>query len=105
MIATFAFPPSDDAILRAFIDRTGVGGGLWRAARVRLGITAPEKTDLGDSLKGAIAGCILVYSLLFGVGEVLYGRPLSAAFFGAAALLAAFSMRAVLKRFEKVFEP
>ncbi len=104
VIATFAFPPADDATLRAFIDRTGVGGGLWRSARVRLGITTREKTDFADSLKGAIAGCCLVYSLLFGVGEVLYGRPLSAAAFGAVALLAAFSMRAVLRRFEKVFE-
>jgi hypothetical protein len=51
-----------------------------------------------------VSGCVLVYALLFGVGEALYGRPLSAAAFGATALLAAFSMRAVLRRFEKVFE-
>ncbi|MBK5256317.1 MAG: Na+:solute symporter [Vicinamibacteria bacterium] len=104
VMATFVFPPSDDTTLRAFIDRTGVGGGLWAAARARLGITTPQKTDFGDSLKGAIAGCFLVYSLLFGVGEILYGRWLSAAVFGAAALIAAFSMRAVLRRFERVFE-
>jgi hypothetical protein len=104
VVATFAFPPSDDATLRAFIGRTGVGGGLWRTARVRLGITSPEKTDFGDSLKGAIAGCFLVYSLLFGVGELLYGRSLSALVFGVVGVFAAFSMRAVLQRFEKVFE-
>ena len=104
VIATFAFPPADDATLRAFIDRTGVGGGLWRAARVRLGITTREKTDFADSLKGAIFGCCLVYALLFGVGEVLYARPLSAVTFAAIALAAAFSMRTVLRRFEKVFE-
>lgn len=104
VIATFAFPPSDDATLRAFIGRTGVGGGLWKAARVRLGITSPEKTDFGDSLKGAIAGCCLVYALLFGVGEFLYGRLGSAMIFGALALGAGLSMRTVLRRFEKVLE-
>lgn len=103
VIATFALPPSDDATLRAFIERTGVGGRLWKAARARLGIHSPEKTDFFDSLKGALAGCFLVYSLLFGVGEILYGRPRSAAAFGAVALLSALSMRAVLRRFEKVF--
>lgn len=103
VIATFALPPSDDATLRAFIERTGVGGRLWKAARARLGIHSPEKTDFFDSLKGALAGCFLVYSLLFEVGEILYDRPRSAAAFGAVALLSALSMRAVLRRFEKVF--
>lgn len=104
VIATFAFAPSDDATLRRFIEKTGVGGGLWRATRERLSITSPEKTHFGDSLAGAIAGCILVYALLFGVGEALYGRPGSAAVFGAVAIAAAFAMRAVLQRFERVFE-
>lgn len=104
VIATFAFPPADDATLRRFIDRTGVGGGLWRAARTRLGVTSPEKTHFGDSLSGAIAGCVLVYSLLFGVGEMLYGRPGTAALFGVMALAAGYSMRVILKRFERVFE-
>jgi Na+/proline symporter len=104
VIATFVFAPSDDGTLRRFIERTGVGGGLWRATRTRLGITSPEKTHFGDSLTGAIAGCVLVYSLLFGVGEVLYGRPGTAAIFGVVALGAGLVMRAVLQRFERVFE-
>ena len=104
VIATFVFAPSDDATLRRFIEKTGVGGGLWRATRTRLGITSPEKTHFGDSLTGAIAGCVLVYSLLFGVGEVLYGRPGTAAIFGMVALGAGLAMRAVLQRFERVFE-
>jgi SSS family solute:Na+ symporter len=104
VIATFVFAPSDDATLRRFIEKTGVGGGLWRATRTRLGITSPEKTHFGDSLTGAIAGCVLVYSLLFGVGEVLYGRPGTAAIFGVVALGAGLVMRAVLQRFERVFE-
>lgn len=104
VIATYAFAPSDDATLRRFIEKTGVGGGLWRAARTRLGITSPEKTHFGDSLQGAIAGCALVYSLLFGVGELLYGRPGPALGFGVLAFAAALGMRAVLRRFERVFE-
>lgn len=104
VMATFVFAPSDDATLRRFIEKTGVGGGLWRATRTRLGITSPEKTHFGDSLTGAIAGCVLVYSLLFGVGEVLYGRPGTAAIFGVVALGAGLVMRAVLQRFERVFE-
>lgn len=104
VIATFVFAPSDDATLRRFIEKTGVGGGLWRATRTRLGITSPEKTHFGDSLTGAIAGCVLVYSLLFGVGEVLYGRLGTAAIFGVVALGAGLVMRAVLQRFERVFE-
>jgi solute:Na+ symporter, SSS family len=103
VIATYAFAPSDDATLRRFIEKTGVGGGLWRAARARLGITSPEKTHFGDSLQGAIAGCVLVYSLLFGVGELLYGRPGPALAFGVVAFASGLGMRAVLRRFEKVF--
>jgi len=104
VIATFVFAPADDATLRRFIEKTGVGGALWRATRTRLGITSPEKTHFGDSLTGAIAGCVLVYSLLFGVGEVLYGRMGTAAIFGVVALGAGLVMRAVLQRFERVFE-
>lgn len=102
-IATFAFPPSNDDTLRRFIERTGVGGALWRSTRARLGITSVEKTDFGDSLAGAIAGCVLVYALLFGVGSLLYGNTGQAAIFGVVAVGAALAMRAVLKRFEKVF--
>ena len=104
VIATYAFAPSDDATLRRFIEKTGVGGGLWREARTRLGITSPEKTHFGDSLQGAIAGCVLVYSLLFGVGELLYGRPGPALAFGVLAFASGLGMRAVLRRFERVFE-
>ena len=104
VIATYAFAPSDDATLRRFIEKTGVGGGLWREARTRLGITSPEKTHFGDSLQGAIAGCVLVYSLLFGVGELLYGRPGPALAFGVLAFASGLGMRAVLRRFERIFE-
>ncbi|MEO8358793.1 MAG: sodium:solute symporter family protein [Vicinamibacteria bacterium] len=103
-IATFAFPPSSDDALRRFIERTGVGGALWRGTRARLGITSVEKTDFRDSLAGAIAGCVLVYALLFGVGNFLYGNTGQAAIFGVVAVASALAMRAVLKRFEKVFE-
>ena len=103
-IATVLTNPSDDAALRRFIEKTGVGGGLWRDARARLGITAPEKTHFGDSLSGVLTGCVLVYSLLFGTGSFLYGKTLDGIVFTAVAVGAALAMRAVLRRFERTLE-
>lgn len=102
-IATVAFPPAPDATLRTFVERTGVGGPGWSGVRARLGISTPVTTNFADSLVGALNGCVVVYALLFGMGELLYGRTALAFGLFAVAGVAGYVMRGVLLRFAKVF--
>jgi Na+/proline symporter len=101
--ATIAFAPAPDTTLRVFVERTGVGGPGWARIRERLSITTPVTTNFTDSLVGALNGCVVVYALLFGMGELLYGRTALALALFAVAAVAGYVMRGVLARFAKVF--
>lgn len=103
LIATFLGRPAKDATLKNFIDRTSVGGPGWNEVRTRLGVTTQSSTDFTDSTLGAVMGCLVVYSLLFGMGELLYGRTIAAFALFIAAVVAALVMRGVLQRFARKF--
>jgi len=85
---TFVTRPETDETLDAFYRRVRPGGRGWRAVAVRLGF-GPEPVD-GGALNWVnwIAGVVCVYGTLFGVGQVLFGRPLHALLYLASAALA-----------------
>ncbi len=76
IIVTFLTRPTDDQTLKNFYLKIKPGGTLWRPIFNKL---SDEEKKLFDTEKlrynfiGWIAGVILVYSVLFGTGGLLFG--------------------------------
>jgi SSS family solute:Na+ symporter len=91
LAVTFLTRPTAEETLIAFYRRVHPGGALWKPIAVKV----PEVK--GDSGFGAlfvdwIAGVVLVYSILFGTGRLLFGQYLSGVLFYAVAAAAGWVM-------------
>jgi solute:Na+ symporter, SSS family len=80
-VATAYFgPQTDDETLKNFYHKVRPGGPGWQRVRVLAGMTAAEAAADSEaaafpmSLLGWFAGCITIWSALFTVGNLLYGR-------------------------------
>jgi hypothetical protein len=77
LITAFVGPRTDEATLVAFYRKIRPFGPGWRRIRALAGSAAGEAPD-GDSiplaLLGWLAGCFAIWSSLFAVGNLLYGR-------------------------------
>ena len=64
--------PESDAKLDAFYTRVRPGGPGWKRQRARTGIPAGQ--DLGRDMLRVIAGLMLLFGLLFGIGGIVLLR-------------------------------
>ena len=87
LIVTFLTQPEPESHLVAFYRRTHPDGPGWRRIAAAAGEPAPGR--LGGLLLDWAAGVVLVYSVLFGIGEFLLGSSLDGAFFLVLAAVAA----------------
>ena len=76
LVATFLTRPEPAERLDAFYRRVKPAGPGWRPVARRVGGPAPE--GLGRAALAWLAGCLLLYGVLFGVGSGLFGTPGSA---------------------------
>ncbi len=75
LIVTFLTAPTDDATLDAFYRKTYPGGPGWAPLAARHP-DVPTQANLGSLALNWIAGCLLVYLTLFGLGYFLFGETL-----------------------------
>ena len=78
ILTTLIGPKTDRATLIAFYKRVQPFGPGWEVIRKEAGIAKTEKGSSGENipmaLLGWVAGCSVVWSSLFTVGNFLYGR-------------------------------
>jgi hypothetical protein len=89
LAVTYATRPVDDQQLVAFYRRVHPGGAGWK----RIQAMAPDVQGDHDHVtlfSSWIAGVILVYGALFGVGSLILGDSLKAALFGVVVAAAAW---------------
>ena len=105
LVVTFLTKPTDEETLKSFYRRVHPGGMGWEPIAAQL----PEVQ--GDSGYGQlfiawIAGIVLVYSMLFGVGKIILGSMGEGFLFVVIGLLAASVVYWVLSKrgFEKLVE-
>lgn len=89
IIVTFLTAPEKAAVLDGFFKRARPAGPGWRPVRERLGDSVKPTDDLLFSFLDWIAGCVLIYGVLFGLGELIMGRLLSGTILVASGLAAA----------------
>lgn len=83
LIVTFITKPTDINVLESFYRRIHPGGVLWKKVSDNL---KDIKSDSGflKMFANWIAGVILVYSMLFGIGSIIFGNYLNGfLYFGA----------------------
>jgi Na+/proline symporter len=69
-VVTMVTPPESEATLRRFYERVRPHGIGWSSIAKLVGGPAPSGS-LARELINALLGCVLIYSALFGVGEML----------------------------------
>ena len=74
VVATFITPPDDDKTLQSFVKKINPGGPGWRKFQ------DPADREIWPVPNGIIAmilGCIAIYGVLLGVGQIIYGNNIS----------------------------
>ena len=78
ILAAYLAPQTDRATLISFYRKVRPSGRGWEPIRQAAGISKAEAIQNGDSmplaLVGWVAGCTVIWSALFTVGNFLYGR-------------------------------
>jgi Na+/proline symporter len=87
LVVTFLTPPEPEAHLVAFYRRTRPDGPGWKHIAALAG--GPPPGRIGALLGDWVAGVVLVYAILFGIGTALVGNPVYALLYFAVAALAA----------------
>jgi hypothetical protein len=72
--STLATRPESDATLDAFYTRVRPGGPGWARVSRRLGLGVEPKPRGALSLVNWVLGIVLVYTSLFGIGQLVLGR-------------------------------
>jgi solute:Na+ symporter, SSS family len=97
LLVTFLTAPEPDSHLIAFYIRTRPDGPGWK--RIAAAAGGPPPAPLGGLLVDWLAGVVLVYSVLFGIGEALFGSVASSLkFFAVSAAAAAIIFRDLNRR-------
>jgi Na+/proline symporter len=96
LVVTFLTKPEPDDKLAEFYRRVRPGGPGWRRVAAAAGEPPPE--PIAGLLLVWLAGVVLVYATLFGVGMLIFGELLAALAWLAIAALGAFTIQRVLAR-------
>ncbi len=76
LVTTFLTKPEPDAVLDAFYRRVRPGGPGWAKVSARLGLGRERIPGGALSLLNWLLGIVLVYTALFGIGRLVFGRIL-----------------------------
>ena len=75
LVTAYVGPQTDQSTLLAFVRKVKPAGPGWTAQRAAAGVSDAEvvrENAIGASLLGWIAGCLVIWSSLFAIGNFLY---------------------------------
>jgi hypothetical protein len=102
LLAAYFAPQTDRKTLIEFYRKVRPAGPGWEAIRLEAGISKDEAAQTGESiplaLVGWVAGCAMIWSSLFTVGNFLYGRYNYALALGAVFMISGFILLRVVNR-------
>ena len=104
VIATMMTPATDHDVLVKFVEKTNPGGKGWNPVRKEaaargetLNIQA-KPVNFAMAFLATVAGCMLVYGLLFAGGYFLFNQPTYAMIWGAVAVVSAVIVKMAWKK-------
>ncbi|MDQ3010672.1 MAG: Na+:solute symporter [Acidobacteriota bacterium] len=102
VLAAYLAPQTDRATLISFYRKVRPSGRGWEPIRQAAGISKAEAVQNGDSmpmaLVGWVAGCTMIWSSLFTVGNFLYGRTNYALMLGLTCVISGLALLWVVNR-------
>mgnify|MGYP000715254440 CR=1 FL=1 len=105
LIAAYLAPQTDRKTLIEFYRKVRPAGPGWEPIREAAGISKAEAAQTGESLPmalvGWVAGSITIWSSLFTVGNILYGRTSAALLMGAVFVVSGFVLLRVINKLWK----
>ncbi len=78
LIFTFLTKPEDEATLVSFYEKIQPYGSGWKPIAPKASITESETWSMSTGILAFLSATFMVYSLLFGVGYILYGEMIKA---------------------------
>jgi len=85
IVATYFTPPDNEETLQNFVKKVNPGGPGW--SKYSQGVSS-EPWPVPNGILCMILGCTAVYSVLLGVGQLIYGEPLGLILIGLAGVSA-----------------
>ena len=73
LTATFATAPESAAVLESFYNKVRPAGPGWHVIPSRARAATPANEQLAPNVLNWILGIVVVYSTLFGIGDLLFG--------------------------------
>ncbi len=104
MLTAYLGPRTDEKVLISFYHKVHPAGPGWTYVRNLAGVTKEEASEwvrsdnLPMAMLGWMAGCTAIWSGLFLVGNVLYGRTAIAVALGVVLLISGLTLIRVIKR-------
>ncbi len=102
LVTAFVAAPTDRATLIEFYRKVKPFGPGWKAVKLEAGLSANEPDDTHESfplaLAGWTAGCTLIWTALFALGSLLYGRWSQAVLLTLVAVASSASLVFVINR-------
>ena len=92
IVATFVTPPDDEKTLQNFVKKINPGGPGWS----RYTASTTDTWILPKGILLMILGCIVVYSILIGVGQLIYGNAMGYLLLGIS-IISAFVLKKLWK--------
>ena len=92
IVATFVTPPDDEKTLQNFVKKINPGGPGWS----RYTASSTDTWILPKGILLMILGCIVVYSILIGVGQLIYGNAMGYLLVGIS-IISAFGLKKLWK--------
>ena len=92
IVATFVTPPDDEKKLQEFVNKINPGGPGWS----KYTASTTDTWILPKGILLMILGCIVVYSILIGVGQLIYGNAMGYLLLGIS-IISAFGLKKLWK--------
>lgn len=85
IVATYVTPPDDEETLKKFVKKVNPGGPGWKQFEIE---ERSKPWPVPQGVLNMLLGCVMVYALLIGIGQLIYGNNMS----GIILLIIAFLM-------------
>jgi hypothetical protein len=99
--AAFLGPQNDPAVLLKFYEKVRPFGPGWRHVQAKASVAEVESDNIPLALTGWTMGVAMIWSALFTVGNILYGRTTYALVLGAVFAVSGFIVIQVVKKLWK----